>query len=573
MFVRNSTPRAALSSLLPRRRRLGLAFFLLLVPHVSAGDVVQQWARVHGNPGKTDEAVELATDADGNTYVTGWSFAAAGPSSSYDIVTVKYDRAGNEVWARIYDRSNTWDQGKGIAVDPAGNAYVIGFSSGSQVTIKYSSDGMQQWAAVYPASSLLSFNKNQDVAVDDAGNVYVCGHTYNQATSQDVLVLKYLPDGLLGWVQTYAIPLDNEAWNIGVVGGLTGGVYVTGSSHLGGENFEITTLKFDPTGLLLWARTFGGAQRDIAYALAADSSGVYVAGTSFVLTQGQNAVTVKYDPLGTLLWSALYNGLGNDYDGISDIAVDAQQNVYVCGQSANAPYPVVDFDGLIIKYGPLGLEEWVRKHDGPAVTSNDYFYELEVDGAGRVFATGDEFEGPAYTDNDRNIVTVGYDPSGALVWSATYDGPGYSVDYGRSLAIDPNGDVVVCGLADQLDTNAGIDYDYVTVRYHEPVTGVEQPSAVSAQPIQVFPNPIRKGGAARIAFDAPEAGPWVVRIHDLTGRLVTRWEVRAERPGRMMTSWSTAGLRLTPGGYWVALSRPGGRAAGAIAARRIVVLE
>jgi frataxin-like iron-binding protein CyaY len=573
MRVRNSTARARLSSLLPRRHRLGLALSLLLVPHVSAGDVVQRWARLHGNPGKTDEAVELATDADGNSYVTGWSFAAAGPSSSYDIVTVKYDRAGNELWARIYDRSNTWDQGKGIAVDPAGNVYVIGFSSGSQVTIKYSSDGEQQWAAVYPASSLLSFNKNQDVAVDDAGNVYVCGHTYNQATGQDVLVLKYLPDGLPGWVQTYAIPLDNEAWNIGVVGGLTGGVYVTGSSHLGGENFEITTLKFDPAGPLLWARTFGGPQRDIAYALIADSSGVYVAGTSFVLTQGQNAVTVKYDPLGNLLWSAIYNGLGNDYDGISDIAVDAQQNVYVCGQSANAPYPVVDFDGLLIKYGPLGLEEWVRKHDGPAPASNDYFYELEVDATGVVYATGDEFEGPAYTDNDRNIVTVAYDASGALVWSANYDGPGYSVDYGRSLAIDPNGDVVVCGLADQLDPNDGIDYDYVTVRYHVPTLGAGGPAAGSPHTIQVFPHPVGRQGIARIAFDAPTAGAWVVRIHDLAGRAVARWEVHAAGRGPVVTSWNAARPALKPGAYWVLVSRHGEEAAPPLAARKLVVLD
>lgn len=469
-----------------------LALLLLACFPGRAGAIAEEWARRYaGTGGEADEAVEIKTDPDGNAYVTGWSWGAG--ANRYDIVTVKYDPSGNEEWVRVYDRSGSWDQGKGIAVDDAGNAYVIGYSDGAQVTIKYTTDGDEEWAAVYPAGSLLSFNKNQDVEVDEGGNVYVCGHRYMQAGGQDILVLKYLPNGDLAWDRFHALALDDEAWNIAVAGGA---VWVTGLSHLGGENFDIVTLKYDTAGFLQSVRTYDGIahMRDISYALAVDATGVYVGGVSFVAGQGINAVTIKYDLLGTPapIWVATYNGTGNDFDGIIDLAVDEQQNVYVAGQTANFPFPAVDFDFLVIKYEAGGNEAWVRKYDGPAPGSNDYAYEIEVDGAGDVVATGDEFEGPTPSDNDRNIITRKYDALGNLLWSMTYDGLGFSVDYGRSLALDQEGNVFVCGLADRDAANAEINYDYVTIKYSEPTTAIAAGTAPnSGGPIQAAPNPFR----------------------------------------------------------------------------------
>jgi hypothetical protein len=359
------------------------------------------------------------------------------------------------------------------------------------------------------------------------------------------LVLKYLPNGSLAWDRFHgAAGLDDEAWNLAVDGG---NVYVTGSSHLGGENFDIVTLKFDSGGVPLWIRTYDGAahQRDIGYSIAANPSGVYVCGVTFVAGHGIDAVTLKYDPTGNPLpvWTATYNGQGNDFDGVVDLAVDEQQNVYVAGQTANQPFPNTDFDYLIIKYDSGGSESWVQTHDGPAPGSNDYAYELEVDGDGNVFVTGDEFEGPTPTDNDRNIVTLHYDTLGFQTWLMKYDGPGLSVDYGRSLALGPDyGNVYVCGLADRDITNMGIDYDYVTIHYSQEVLAVDAgPAPRPRNELQVVPNPFA-------AFAAiPGRGSERFSVIDASGRLVGKY--LGER----------IGADLSPGVYFVILPEQGRR--------------
>lgn len=88
-----------------------------------------------------NKGTAITTDSTGNIYVTGNS---AGTNSGNDIVTIKYDNNGNQLWLQRYDGPAHGDDiATGIVVDNETNVYVTGYSATTNggtefVTIKYS---------------------------------------------------------------------------------------------------------------------------------------------------------------------------------------------------------------------------------------------------------------------------------------------------------------------------------------------------------------------------------------------------------------------------------------------------
>lgn len=170
----------------------------LTIKYSSAG--VTQWAATYDGPAHQDDAaVGLDIDRSGNIYVTGTSFAGRDKLQANDYLTIKYSPAGAQLWTARYDGPvSRSDYATAIVVDQNGNAYVTGYSRGSDLdyaTIKYNTNGAQQWVARYdgPAhSGDLSFG----IALDRNGNVYVTGTDQKVANNGDFLTIKYSNAGV-----------------------------------------------------------------------------------------------------------------------------------------------------------------------------------------------------------------------------------------------------------------------------------------------------------------------------------------------------------------------------------------
>lgn len=261
------------------------------------------WVAVYNGPGNDrDDVQDIAVDLSGNVYVTGWSI---GSSANADYCTVKYDRTGSEIWVARYNGSDNWeDNANAIAVDSSENVYVTGWVGETRVeygTIKYDSLGNQEWIAIYDGPHPNGEDYAHAIAVDPNGNVYVTGQSTGISTSGDYTTVKYDTNGNQIWEARYNGP-DN---GYDSAGALTidpiGNIYVTGRIYSTSGTADFATVAYDNSGNELWTARFPGATPvsgddwdDFgARAIAVDSLGnVFVTGRGDGF--GSDYATVKY---------------------------------------------------------------------------------------------------------------------------------------------------------------------------------------------------------------------------------------------------------------------------------------
>jgi outer membrane protein assembly factor BamB len=112
--------------------------------------------------------------------------------------TYKINATGTYIWTNLYPASPAgMSVGTAIAVDQANSAYVTGYSPGTNsdndiVTIKYDQNGNQIWLQRY-ASPCNGNAAGNAIAVDNNGNVYVTGYDTTAAGGTEIVTIKYSP--------------------------------------------------------------------------------------------------------------------------------------------------------------------------------------------------------------------------------------------------------------------------------------------------------------------------------------------------------------------------------------------
>lgn len=248
----------------------------------------------------------IAVDAQGNCWIAGdflngtlifgnstLTASARTPNNvAINTFVAKYDPNGSVLWAQRAG-GDGHDRGNGVAVDPFGNACVVGSFMGvasfggltlssagpyAAFITKYGSQGEVLWAnKVDGANGTCVAN---GVAADRSGNFYVTGSfrgacAFDSGTSlatpdTALFVAKYDSNGSLSWVTK----IGGNQWftgGYGIAVDPSGNCYVTGA-FLGqpdGTDLSNTTssaaalmLKYDSTGKLQWARKASTAPSD-----------------------------------------------------------------------------------------------------------------------------------------------------------------------------------------------------------------------------------------------------------------------------------------------------------------------
>ena len=145
------------------------------------------------------------------------------------------------------------------------------------------------------------------------GNIYACGNTYSPSYviggDQDIAVFNFLPSNMKydrpnGWSIVWGGPLTETATGI-AVDETSENVYISGYTNsegtLSGFKYDMIVLKLKAsTGILIWARRFGGNMNDRAYGLTTYGSSLYIVGESDSpgwTSVKTDMIIIKMDPL------------------------------------------------------------------------------------------------------------------------------------------------------------------------------------------------------------------------------------------------------------------------------------
>jgi hypothetical protein len=400
-----------------------------------------------------------------------------------------------------YLGGSSYDRGRAIAVDGAGNAYVTGstlsadfpVTSGAFQTTpsaalgifvtKFNLTGSALVYSTYLGESATSTGARDvptDIAVDGSGNAYVTGTT-----------------------DSTEFPTTAGAFQT-----------VCGCDNTFGDGFMT---KLNPTGsALLYSSYLGGSSFEFSEAIAVDDAGsAYVTGATnsidFPVTpgafqtssrRGLKGFVTKFNSTGSaLVYSTYLAGSGGAVEGEHGfgIAVDSAGDAYVTGATDSKDFPTTpgafqsvcdgggfscSINAFVTKFNPTGSGLVYSTFLGG--TDTDWGMRIALDHLGNAYVTGTTYSNDFPTtpggfqtacsrsgDNssrclDAFVTKINSDGS-ALVYS-NYLG-GTNNDWGMGIAVDSSGDAYVTGYAESLDfptkhplqaTNPGVVSAFIT---------------------------------------------------------------------------------------------------------------
>lgn len=354
-------------------------------------------------------------------------------------------------------------KGNAVTTDSEGNSYVTGYSYDGAtmndiITIKYNSTGDTLWARSYngPASKN---DEGNGIYVDALGNVYVVGFAEYNNKSLEVMVLKYTSNGTLAWYLPYAKTTDPFAdKGLAIAADMNGYVYVTGYTTNFDGRTDIFVNKYSSAGLV-WTSDLedNGTGMDAqGLSIAVSRSGyIYVAGYITSAANSEDIVVIKYNSAGEKQWLQAVNGNVNQSDKAWGIVVDELDNCFITGYITNS---VGNADCYTAKLNSAGTILWSTTYAGGG-NQTDKAWGIVVDTDGSVFITGETTD----ASSNVNYITAKYSAAGALLWSSFYNGTGNGEDVASSIGLLGTNSVVVTGKS----WGTSDTYDYATVRYNK----------------------------------------------------------------------------------------------------------
>jgi predicted SpoU family rRNA methylase len=356
------------------------------------------------------------------------------------------------VWGTYYGGSD-WDEAYSISTDANGNVFVGGGTASTDFPtqdigggayyqpnkagsddafiLKFNNDGIRLWATYYGGSS---GDYAYSISTDANGSVFVVGETYstnfptynpgggayyqsNNAGSPDAFILKFNNNGIRLWATYYggsgydvARSISTDAnGNVFVVGGtystnfptldIGGGAYYQPNKA---GYWDAFILKFNNSGIRLWATYYGGNGNDFAYSISTDANGnvfvvgetystnfptynpgggAYFDGTCGGCTYYSDAFILKFNNSGVRLWATYYGGGNSDF--AYSISTDANGNVFVVGRTLSTGFPTYNPGGGAYYQGTCGgcptyYDAFISKFSGSISIPESFISSIKI---------------------------------------------------------------------------------------------------------------------------------------------------------------------------------------------------
>ncbi|MFH0968731.1 MAG: PKD domain-containing protein [Methanobacteriota archaeon] len=434
-----------------------------------------------------DYGMDIAMDASGNAYVTGFTSSCDFPvlnpidisapiryngtycHNSRDAFVTKLTQApgGNATIAfSTFIGGTSSDFGRGIAVDSLNNIYITGdtFSSDFPVMLpiqnggrlhglndafvmKIRDDGANFWYSSYLGGNFA--DQANDIALDSLNAAYITGSTVGNSQYKKAEENFPVTSGAYQVTpNTDAVMGDAFASKISTTGNsLEYSTYISGNNQDSGNGIAV-----DGQGM--------------AYIIGTTSSSNLlpsgVSGYQKTLKGGQDAFLFKMNfAAGSPPGYATYLGGSTGYDYGEAVAVDTANCAYVTGATASTDFPVTlyakqkekgwkyDFfekDAYVTKFSTDGSNLEYSTYLGGS--SNEWAYGIAVDNSHRAYVTGytksesfpvyDSIKTKTSSDDQDGFLTCVNADGSNWVYSTVFGGYRDEISHGVAVSNDGN---------------------------------------------------------------------------------------------------------------------------------------
>ncbi|MCW3117090.1 MAG: hypothetical protein JWM28_1172, partial [Chitinophagaceae bacterium] len=301
------------------------------------------------------------------------------------------------------------------------------------------------------------------------------GDNYLLVLAQTLWLDKYSSTGSKLWARnlgaiTNGSISSDKAGNVYFISSFTGTIQIGNIKLTSAGGRDVLALKYSSSGVLLWAKSYGGPERDTGMDISADAAGnIYITGAyagsakfgSFTKSTAtyQSAFIARLNSTGDVQWVK-----GETYSRFPDENKDSQSlthhlktdnlgNVYAFGYSEA---DTIKFDShtylgegsnrfhaFLVKLSSTGASQWIT---GFFIDERQHaIKDMTTDAAGNVFITGViNFGSPGH----EQMVLSKFSKNGTWVFDvySNYDGTQYHEESeGNGVVTDASGNVYVLG--------------------------------------------------------------------------------------------------------------------------------
>jgi hypothetical protein len=283
---------------------------VLVIKTDAAGN--QVWKQTYGGS-KPDYPHHMLATSDGNYLLVGHSQSYSG--GDYDVLLLKIDPNGNTIWLKTYGGWGN-DKGSDIIATSDGNYMIIGQTdSWSQdlnfYMIKIDGGGNVIWSKNLGGSGN-DFGSSIQQTPD--GGYMLLGTTYSFGVGGDALQIKTDAGGNQQWQNTFGGGSYDEGMYV-VVNSDGSAVMAIRDSSLAGKDIDTRVIKTDAGGAVQWNKVYGGTKKDTPKMIQHTMDGGYVMAA---ITRSYGLISpdmwiVKLDANGDTTWTRRYGGSQHEH--------------------------------------------------------------------------------------------------------------------------------------------------------------------------------------------------------------------------------------------------------------------
>jgi hypothetical protein len=355
--------------------------FLLSALSLNAQNV--QWTHTYGGPGH-DGAQSMTMTDDGGIVIVG--FESPYQLNYSDILLIKTDTAGNELWSKIYNL-NLNDVGRSICLTSDGGFIIAGMT---EVTpqiydpflIKTDKNGNLQWSKQYDYGLGLDDRGHSVRQTSDNGYI-IAGQTrvfHGAFADYDMYIIKTDAGGNLQWTKLYHYDEFGGNEVASSIRQLSDGGYIIGGFTQSSE-WASYIVRTDSLGNVIWSNVYPGIwQSGCDDILPAIDGGFIMTGIETSYETDGDLMLAKLSSTGNLLWKKIYGT--TDYEEGFSVQQLQDSGYIVVGMTG---FGAGVFDMYIIRTNSSGDSLWSRTIGG---TMDDRAFSVVSPNDGTYFVSG-----------------------------------------------------------------------------------------------------------------------------------------------------------------------------------------